>query len=242
MKTIVKIQNVQVTLGKNIKVLNGVNLELKEGKITGLIGPSGAGKTTLLRVIVGRILATKGQATVFGVAPDSSQLKDKIAYMTQDVSVYKDLSVRQNLMYFGKLYGSYDKNELISKIEQVLRKLELSDKTDTLVKNLSGGQKQRVSLAVSLIGKHKLLILDEPTTGLDPVLRMKLWDIFKELKDSGVSIIISSHAMDEAQRCDDIVLVREGKVIAHDTPAKIMSMSNSKNIEEAFLNLVKGSA
>lgn len=238
MKTIIKIKNLEVILGKKVKALDGINLDIVEGKIIGLVGPSGAGKTTLLRAIVGRVLPSAGDIKVLGVAPGTARLKQQIAYMTQDTSIYKDLTVKQNLTYFGKLYGDYSKDELKAKITDVLNELELSDKVDVLTKNLSGGQKQRVSLAVSLIGQHKILILDEPTTGLDPVLRNRLWKIFKKLRDSGVSVIISSHAMDEAQKCDGIVLIRQGRVIAHDTPKKIMKQTETSNIEAAFLELV----
>lgn len=238
MDKIVEIKNLRVTLGKNILVLDDINLDLESGKITGLIGPSGAGKTTLLRAIVGRVLPVSGDILVFGQTPGSVKLRSEVAYMTQDTSVYKDLTVEQNLIYFAKLYGDSGPNE---KINNVLDELELTDKRNSLVKDLSGGQKQRVSLAVALVGSHKLIILDEPTTGLDPVLRMKLWKIFKKLRDSGVSIIISSHAMDEAQRCDNIVLIRQGKVIAHDSPANVMKNTKTKSIENAFLKLVGAS-
>lgn len=241
MGSIVKIKNLKVVLGDKFVALDGISLDLSEGKITGLIGPSGAGKTTLLRAIVGRVKPAEGDIKVLGLTAGSPELRQEVSYMTQDISVYQDLTVYQNLQYFGSLYNKIPKPELRDRINEVLDSIDILSKKDNLVKDLSGGQKQRVSLAVALVGSHRLIILDEPTTGLDPVLRTKLWQLFKELRDNGTTIIISSHAMDEAQRCDDLVLIREGKVIAHDEPVKIMKYTKTDSIEDSFLKLVEQS-
>jgi len=238
MSTVARLRNLQVILGKKFIALNDIDLTLEGGKIIGLIGPSGAGKTTLMRALVGMVQPSRGSLRVFDAAPGSPEARHKIAFMTQELSVYQDLSVQQNLEYFGTLYGAYSSADLQQRISDVLSDLELSDKSTILVRNLSGGQKQRVSLAASLVGDHTLLILDEPTTGLDPVLRQKLWAVFKKLRDSGVSIILSSHAMDEAQKCDDIVLIRAGSVIAHESPVSIMKRTKTTTVEDAFLQLV----
>lgn len=238
MQKVVKIKKLNVILGEDVKAIDDITLSISEGKITGLIGPSGAGKTTLLRAIVGRVVPADGTIEVFGLKPGSKELRNKVSYMTQEVSVYQDITVSQNLEYFAALFGSRSEDM----IENTLRDVELLEKADNLVKNLSGGQKQRVSLAVSLIGGHELMILDEPTTGLDPVLRAKLWKLFNRLRNTGTTIIISSHAMDEAQKCDKLILIRDGRVIADSEPYKILKSTKSKTIEESFLKLVGGEA
>lgn len=229
----VKINNLSVTLGGRVKALNDVSIELPAGKMIGVIGPSGAGKTTLIRTIVGRLKVANDSVQVFGLSAGSSELRNTVTYMTQGLSVYSDLTVHENLVYFATMSGQ-SKDE----VEKVLEQVDLLDKADVLVENLSGGQKQLVSLAVALLGSPKLMVLDEPTVGLDPVLRDNLWDLFAKLAKQGTTLIISSHSMDEASRCDDLVLIREGEIIAHSSPKKLLEQTRTNSVEQGFLKLV----
>jgi ABC-2 type transport system ATP-binding protein len=232
MKTSVEIQKLSVTLGGD-KVLQNVSVDLPEGKITGLLGPSGAGKTTLMRVVVGLQRPKFGSAKIFGLRAGSAQLRPQIGYVTQTPSVYLDLSVIENLRYFAAMVGV--NNE---RVDEVIELVRLSEQTKQLVGSLSGGQRARVSLAAALLGSPKLLVLDEPTVGLDPVLRQELWEQFHELAWHGTTLLVSSHVMDEAKRCDNLVLMREGGVLATGAPADLMDRTNTHDIESAFLSLV----
>ena len=237
METAIKVTSLSVNLGGEVKALKDIGLDLAEGKITGIIGPSGAGKTTLIRCIVGRLQSPAGSIVIEGLPAGSAKLRGTVSYMTQELSVYGDLTVRENIMYFARMAGQSrtDAQEIII---DLLETLELSDKANILVGKLSGGQKQRVSLAVALIGSPKIMILDEPTTGLDPVLRDKLWRLFNQLAARGTTLIISSHSMDEASRCDDLVLMRGGEVIAHSPPDELLQKTSTSSVEQAFLQLV----
>lgn len=237
MTSAVKINNLSVVLGGQVNALKHINLEVPEGKITGFIGPSGAGKTTLIRCIVGRLAIPKGSVEVFGLTSGSPKLRSRVSYMTQELSVYTDLTVIENLTYFSRMIGQ-SRRETIDTVKDILQTINMSDKATTLVGSLSGGQKQRVSLAIALIGKPKLMVLDEPTIGLDPALRENLWQLFYKIAASGTTLIISSHSMDEARRCDELVLLREGKVIAYDSPKELLHKTETKSVEEAFLKLV----
>ena len=214
-----------------------VNLDLPTGKIIGFIGPSGAGKTTLIRSIVGRQSISEGGIEIFGEPAGSSKLRPQISYMTQEVSVYADLSVKQNLQYFAKMFG-LPNSKIKTVIADILKVTDMEPQANQIANKLSGGQKQRVSLAVSLIGQPKLMVLDEPTVGLDPVLRDQIWSLFRKLAAGGTTIIVTSHVMDEASRCDDLILIREGQVLAHDSPAQLCHKNGVKSVEEAFLKLV----
>src|SRR5579872_3568628 len=174
MLDVIKIKNLSITLGGNVKALKNISLDIPEGKITGFIGPSGAGKTTLMKAIVGRLKITPGSLTILDLPAGSAELRNEVNYMTQELSVYADLTVKENLMYFGLMKG-LTRKEAKQITKELLARLEISDKENTLVSELSGGQKQRVSLAVALLGSPKLLVLDEPTIGLDPSLRNRLW-------------------------------------------------------------------
>lgn len=237
MEISVKIKNLSVILGEKIEAINNVNLELPIGKTIGIIGPSGAGKTTLMRSIVGRLNIQSGNIEVLGLPAGSPKLREQITYMTQELSVYPDLTIGQNLKFFAIMAGQSGKT-LKQTVSEVLSSVELKDKTDSLVRDLSGGQKQRVSLGIALIGSPKLMVLDEPTVGLDPVLRDKLWSLFKKLAGQGTTLIITSHSMDEARRCDDLVLIRGGKIIAHGSPQGLMNRTKTTTIEQSFLKLV----
>ncbi len=235
MGTAIKIKNLSVTLGGTVKALKNISVELSVGQATGFIGPSGAGKTTLIRSIVGRLKLTSGSIEVFGLPAGDAKLRHQMSYMTQELSVYPDLTVKENLKYFATMMGHKNTNEII---KNVLEEVDMSDKTNSLVKNLSSGQKQRVSLSVALIGSPKLMVLDEPTIGLDPVLRDSLWKLFNKLKSQGTTLLISSHSMDEAERCNDLILIRSGNLIAHGTPSELKKHTGTNTIEDIFLKLV----
>lgn len=237
MDTAVRIQKLSVTLGGNVKALKNVSVDLPVGKTIGFIGPSGAGKTTLIKSIVGMFKITSGSVTIFGRAAGSPELRNIVTYMGQELSVYTDLTVRENLEYFATMSGQ-SRREVKATVKNVLDQVDMTDKTDALVEDLSGGQKQRVSLALALIGSPKLMVLDEPTVGLDPVLRDRLWTLFDKLSGTGITMIISSHSMDEAERCDDLVLIRDGHIIAHDSPKGLLQKTNTRSVEHAFLKLV----
>lgn len=237
METAVKIKNLSVTLGGHFEVLNNISLELPAGKTIGFIGPSGAGKTTLIRGIVGNLKITSGEISVFDMPAGSALLREQVSYMTQELSVYPDLTVKENLKYFITMTGQ-SRKMAGDILKEVLELVAITNKSDSLVSDLSSGQKQRVSLAVALIGSPKLMVLDEPTVGLDPVLRKKLWRLFAKLANQGMTLIISSHSMDEAERCDDLVLIRDGKLVAHSSPKELLLSTGTKTVEESFLKLV----
>jgi ABC-2 type transport system ATP-binding protein len=235
--TAVKIKNLTIVLGDRFKALKNVSIDLPAGKMVGVIGPSGAGKTTLIRGIVGRLHITSGTINVFDQPAGTPSLRKQINYMTQELSVYPDLTVRENLRYFTIMDGQARKH-INATITRVLEAVDMIDKATNLVSSLSGGEKQRVSLAIALIGSPKLLVLDEPTVGLDPVLRENLWELFARLAALGHSLIITSHSMDEAERCDDLVLIRNGRVIAHSSPLELRQRTGAKTVEQGFLKLV----
>ncbi len=218
--------------------LRDVTLELPAGRTIGIIGPSGAGKTTLIRGIVGRLKTAPGSIEVLGQPAGSPELRDRVSYMTQELSVYADLTVRENLDYFVTMTGQPAK-QAARIVAEALKTVDMAAKAESLVGKLSGGQKQRVSLAVALIGSPKLMVLDEPTVGLDLVLREKLWSLFDELARGGTTLIISSHSMDEAERCDDLVLIRDGQVIAHSSPTELRERTGTNSIQDSFLQLVE---
>jgi len=232
------IENATVQLGgKN--VLNDITVILPAGRTIGFIGPSGAGKTTFIRSIVGRQRLASGTILIDGVAAGSPVLRKRLSYMTQSVSVYGDLTTRENVRYFAAMTGAR-RNDARQMADSVLATVGLTPQSRQLASSLSGGQKQRLSLAIALLGDPEYLVLDEPTVGLDPVLREQLWKLFGELAQAGKTLIISSHAMDEASRCDDLVLIRDAQLLAHGSPEELCSRTHSKTVEESFLKLVKG--
>ena len=210
-------------------VLDGLDLAVGGG-VTGLLGPSGCGKTTLMRCLVGVQQIVSGEVTVLGQQAGSAPLRDRIGYHTQAASVYDDLTVAENLMFFARVRG-LDR----AAADRAIAAVDLEDAADQLVGRMSGGQRSRASLAVALLGDPDLLVLDEPTVGLDPVLRQQLWQLFHRLADAGSAVLVSSHVMDEAERCDRLLLMREGDVIADGTPAEIRDRHGSADIEAAFL-------
>ncbi|PRB61958.1 ABC transporter ATP-binding protein [Microbacterium sp. MYb45] len=217
-----------------VQVFDGIDLTIPRGQITGLLGPSGGGKTTLMRSIVGVQRITGGDVTVLGEPGGSRQLRHRVAYGTQGAAVYGDLSVRQNLSYFASLLKA-PKGDVDRVIDEVGLRAQAGQRVDAL----SGGQATRVSLAVALIGSPELVVLDEPTVGLDPVLRAELWALFRGLADRGVTLIVSSHVMDEAVRCDRLLLMREGRIIADTTPSSLLADTGATDAESAFLTLIE---
>jgi ABC-2 type transport system ATP-binding protein len=214
-------------------VLPSVSLRIAAGSVTGLLGPSGCGKTTLLRCLVGVQRVAAGSVTVLGALAGSAALRSKVGYVTQAPSVYQDLSVAENLRYFASVLGAPR-----SDVARVTGLVGLGGRERDLVGRLSGGQRARVSLAAALLGAPELLILDEPTVGLDPVLRQDLWQLFHRLAAHGATFVVSSHAMDEAARCDRLLLMRSGRIIAADTPQALLTATGAADIEQAFLALV----
>lgn len=228
----VEISQLHVRRGA-VHVFDGIDLAIPRGQITGLMGPSGCGKTTLMRSIVGVQKIASGGVTVLGEPGGSVQLRHRVAYGTQGASVYGDLSVRQNLRYFASLLKA-PKGD----VDRVIDEVGLGPQAGQLVDSLSGGQATRVSLAVALIGAPELVVLDEPTVGLDPVLRAELWTLFRGLADRGVTLIVSSHVMDEALRCDRLLLLREGRIIADTTPRALLDDTGTDDPDAAFLTLI----
>lgn len=231
----VSITGLSVKRGKNL-VLPGLDLEVPRGEVVGLLGPSGCGKSTLMRSIVGTQIITSGNVSVLGDIAGSAALRHRIGYMTQSPSIYDDLSVTENLRYFAKIIGASTQE-----VQKIIERTDLNSVAKSLAADLSGGQRSRVSLAIALLGNPELLVLDEPTVGLDPVLRVELWELFAELAAEGATLLVSSHVMDEATRCDRLILMREGKIIAQETPARLLQLTNTTSAEEAFLALIHAS-
>ncbi|MBS2963769.1 ABC transporter ATP-binding protein [Actinocrinis puniceicyclus] len=229
----VQVRELRVVRGGRA-VLDGLSLDIARGSVTGLLGPSGCGKTTLMRSIVGVQKTAGGRVTVLGRPAGDARLRRRVGYVTQAPSVYSDLTVAENLRYFAAVLGVPRADA-----ERVAAQVGLRGRERDVVGRLSGGQHARVSLAAALLGEPELLVLDEPTVGLDPVLRRELWDLFHRLAGAGATLLISSHVMDEATRCDHLLLMRDGAIIADDTPAALLARTGAREIEQAFLALVE---
>lgn len=223
----IEVRGLRVVRGGHT-VLPDLNLTVPAGRITGLLGPSGCGKTTLIRCLAGVQIIEAGEVEV---------RDEPVAYMTQASSVYTDLTVRQNLEYFASLY-SVGREPL----ERALEQVGLADRADQLTGTLSGGQRSRVSLAAALLAEPAVLLLDEPTVGLDPVLRRDLWNLFAELADAGRTLLVSSHVMDEAARCDHVLLMRDGRLLAQASPDELRRRAGTDDLEAAFLALAEQEA
>jgi ABC-2 type transport system ATP-binding protein len=231
--TAVDVRGLRVRRGRT-EVFAGLDLGIPRGQITGLLGPSGCGKTTLMRSIVGVQKTAGGTVTVLGESAGSVRLRRRVAYDTQSASVYGDLTVRQNLRYFARVLGAPSAD-----VDRVIGQVGLEERRDQRVESLSGGQENRVSLAVAMLGSPELIVLDEPTVGLDPVLRAELWILFRDLADGGVTMIVSSHVMDEALRCDRLLLMRDGRIIADTTPDGLLAETGAADPDAAFLALIE---
>lgn len=213
-------------------ILDNLGFTVQKGSITGLIGPSGSGKTTLMRAIVG-VQKYQGTLNLFEIPAGHAALRKRIGYVTQSPAIYPDLTVEQNLAYFATLAGA--KGQEVAK---VIDQVSLRKQTKQLTASLSGGQKARVGLAVALLGNPELLVLDEPTVGLDPILRNELWSLFAKLALEGKTLIISSHVMDEAERCDNLLLLRDGTLLWQDTRTELLARTGKTTIEEAFISMI----
>lgn len=232
---VVSIDRLRVIRGK-LPAIHELSVQIARGTITGLLGPSGCGKTTLMRSIVGTQIVTAGSVTVLGQPAGSAQLRRRVGYMPQDPTIYNDLRIVDNVRYFASLYGM-DASAAAAAINAV----GLHDHRTAYSGNLSGGQRTRVSLACALVCHPEVLVLDEPTVGLDPVLRADLWEQFNALAGAGTTLLVSSHVMDEADHCGDLLLLREGHLVAHTTPTQLREDTGCSSLEEAFLSIIRRS-
>ena len=226
-------EQLNVTREKN-HILYDLNLEIPRGLIMGLLGPSGSGKTTLMRAMAGLQVIESGQIRVLDLPAGSKALRHKIAYSTQSASVYSDLTCIENIKYFASLYDHNEKTP-----EQILQDVDLTSNAKQMAGSLSGGERARLALATTLVGAPELLILDEPTVGLDPVLRVQLWRLFNKLADQGKTLLVSSHVMDEADSCHDLILLRNGRVLAQGTPAALRARTGKSRMDEVFIDLIE---
>lgn len=231
----IDIDHLRVIRGKR-PALHDFSVQIARGTVTGLLGPSGCGKTTLMRCIVGTQIVGSGSVTVLGCPAGSAPLRRRVGYMPQDPTIYNDLRVVDNVRYFASLYGvdAYAADTAIDRVG-------LTDHSTAYCGNLSGGQRTRASLACALVCRPELLVLDEPTVGLDPVLRVDLWEQFDDLARGGTTLLVSSHVMDEADHCGDLLLMRDGHLVAHTTPARLREDTGCTALEEAFLSIIKRS-
>jgi ABC-2 type transport system ATP-binding protein len=251
----VRVQGLRVVRGGR-EILHTIDVEVAAGTITGLLGPSGSGKTTLLRCLVGVQVIASGTVEVLGTPAGDPTLRRRVGYVTQAPSVYSDLSVRENLKYFAAVLGAQHPGvgaqhpgvgaqhpgvgAPTSDIDTVLAAVGLEHHANDVVNRLSGGEQARVSLATALLGAPELLVLDEPTVGLDPVLRRDLWTLFGQLAANGVTLIISSHVMEEARHCEQLVLLRDGAILARGTPDELRRRAGVDDMDEVFLRLIEG--
>jgi ABC-2 type transport system ATP-binding protein len=216
------------------EILHGLDFSIETGLATGLVGPSGCGKTTLIRAIAGT-QAARGDLAVLGLPPGDPRLRRQVSYAAQSGAVYADLSVEENIRYFARILRAPGGD-----VDRVIGAVQLERWRGALAGRLSGGQRSRVSLAVALLGSPRLLLLDEPTVGLDPVLREELWAIFARLRDEGITLLVTSHVMEEAGRCDRLLLMRDGSLLAHDTPDGLKQRTGTDDLDQAFLRLIEG--
>jgi ABC-2 type transport system ATP-binding protein len=220
------------------RAVNDLNLKIERGETYGLLGPNGSGKTTAIKMLCGLLRPTSGEAFVLGKKAGHPSTKSRIGYMPQETAIYLDLTVHENLALFGEIYGM-DKAEIEREEQRLLRFVDLENWRDSTIANLSGGMKHRVSLACSIIHGPELLFLDEPTVGVDPELRASFWEYFGALSEKGVTVVITTHYMDEAHRCSKIGLMRLGSLIAEGTPDEIIRSAEAESLEDAFLKLAR---
>jgi ABC-2 type transport system ATP-binding protein len=226
----VDVENVSKSFG-GVKALDGVTLRVRQGEIYGLLGPNGAGKTTLIRSLVGLIVPSGGTVTVLGRRMPNVDILRSVGYMTQLAALYPGLSVEENVQFFAAINGAE------GGVDDALKLVELYQRRKSVVATLSGGMRQRCSLACALVHKPQLLLLDEPTVGVDPQLRVQFWEEFRKMAAAGTTIIVSSHVMDEAERCQRLGLVQYGKILAEGSPDEVRAQAGTPNLEEAFLRL-----
>ena len=226
----VDVDNVVKSFG-TLRALDGITLRVRQGEIYGLLGPNGSGKTTLIRAIVGLVAPDSGNVSVLGHRMPDLNILSSVGYMTQAAALYPDLSVEENLRFFAAISGA-DGN-----VSEVLKTVELEARRKSVVSTLSGGMRQRCSLACALVHHPRLLLLDEPTVGVDPQLRVQFWEHFRDMAAAGTTILVSSHVMDEAERCQRLGLIRFGKLLAEGSPNEVRASAGTNNLEEAFLKL-----
>ena len=226
----VEVEGVAKRFGKQ-PALDGISVRIRRGEVYGLLGPNGAGKTTLIRSLVGLVAPEQGTVTVLGRRMPQLAVLARVGYMTQQAALYPDLSAEENVRFFGAIHGRENG------VREALEFVELWDRRTSVVSTLSGGMRTRCSLACALVHKPDLLLLDEPTVGVDPQLRVQLWDGFRKMAAGGTAIVVSSHVMDEAERCDRLGLIRFGKLLAEGTVAEIKSRAGVDRLEDAFLKL-----
>jgi len=234
MTTVVETQALCKHFGP-IRAVDGLDLAVQAGEIYGLLGPNGSGKTTLIRLLIGLLRPTSGRAAVLGQTMPDKAILSQVGYMTQTSALYDDLTVRDNVAFFAEMCGLPPAGSR-ARIAEVLELVDLQDRANSLVRTLSGGMKQRTSLAVALVHRPRLLLLDEPTVGVDPQLRVTFWSYFRRLAESGVTLIVSSHVMDEAERCDRLGFIRRGKLLAGGSAAALRAQAGAASLEEAFLH------
>lgn len=233
----IETHNVKKQYG-SLHAVAGIDLRIREGEIYGLLGPNGSGKTTLIRLLTGILKPSSGGVVLLGKKMPNNAVMSKIGYMTQAIALYEDLSVRENVSFFSSMCGAVS----AGRIDEVIDFVEMGDRKKSLIRNLSGGMKRRASLACALVHDPVLLLLDEPTVGIDPTLRVAFWDYFRKAADRGCTIIVSSHVMDEACRCDRLGFIRNGKLIAEGTFEEVISRANAKTLEDAFLRFASTGA
>jgi ABC-2 type transport system ATP-binding protein len=233
MNSAVEVRDLRVARGGRT-VLHDLTFEVPRGSVVGLLGPSGCGKTTLMRAVVGVQIVQSGTVTVLGRPSGHRELRRRVGYATQNPAVYADLTVRENLRYFAAALGAGRRD-----VDRVVEEVGLGGARDQVAASLSGGQLHRASLAVALLGRPELLVFDEPTVGLDPVLRGELWELFHELAGRGATLLVSSHVMDEAARCERLILMREGRILADDTPGALREHTGTDDLEQAFLKIIE---
>ncbi len=231
----VEIKDVHKHFGQ-VQALRGISLHVEQGTIYGLLGPNGAGKTTLIRAVVGLLSPDNGQVTVLGVRMPDKNILSRIGYMTQAAALYEDLTVRQNVKFFSSIAGPGRNGKAI---DEILSLVDLADRAGSRVRELSGGMRQRCSLACALVHRPDLLLLDEPTVGVDPQLRVLFWEHFRRLAAQGITLIVSSHVMDEAERCDKLGFVRAGKLLAEGSAAELRQRAGTATLEDAFLHFAE---
>jgi ABC-2 type transport system ATP-binding protein len=231
----IRIQELHVRRGGKL-ILPGISLEVRPGIVTGLLGPSGSGKTTLMRAIVGVQIVEQGRISVLGEPAGAASLRRRVAYVTQAPSVYEDLTLRENLHYFARIVGAPRE-----RVADIATRVGLTAQLEQTVRTFSGGERSRASLAVALLGRPELLILDEPTVDVDPILRRELWQMFYALANEGATVLVSSHVMDEAGRCQQLVFIRSGRIVATGTPDELLMRTGAGALEEAFVTLAEPS-